>query len=95
MSVVRRFSGLSPAETPLSIVKIGDKKMTMKELYDEFILNGGSFASTLYSAEVSDTILKTLYRKMGHSDYASNVLNTPKKMYDNYTKVVSGFENAF
>jgi len=94
MSVVRRFSGLSPAETPLSIVKIGDKKMTMKELYDEFILNGGSFASTLYSAEVSDTILKTLYRKMGHSDYASNVLNTPKKMYDNYTKVVSGFENA-
>ena len=68
--------------------------MSTRELYSEFLLNGGSFGSTLLGGELSEGILKTLYRKMGHSDYSSNVLNTPKKLYDNYEKVVTGFENS-
>ena len=53
--------------------------MSMKDLYSEFLLNGGSFGSTLLKGEINHTILKSLYRKMGHSDY-KNILNTPKKM---------------
>jgi len=67
--------------------------MSTRELYEEFILNGGSFGSTLLKGEISEGVLKTLYRKMGHSDY-KNVLNTPKKAYDRYEDVVTGFENA-
>lgn len=67
---------------------------TYKELFDEFQLNGGSFGSTLYRAEISDKELANLYRQMGHSDYSKNVLNTPQKMLANYEKMVTGFENA-
>ena len=67
--------------------------MSTRKLYEEFILNGGSFGSTLLRGEISEGILKTLYRKMGHSDY-KNVLNTPKKAYDGYESIVTGFENA-
>ena len=76
-------------------IKMADGSfMSTRELYEEFLLNGGSFGSTLLGGEISESVLKTLYRKMGHSDYSSNVLNTPKKLYDNYEKVVTGFENS-
>ena len=42
--------------------------MSTRELYEEFLLNGGSFGSTLLGGEISESVLKTLYRKMGHSD---------------------------
>ena len=75
-------------------IKMADgSSMSTKELYEEFLLNGGSFGSTLLGGEISEGVLKTLYRKMGHSDY-STVLNTPKKLYDNYESVVTGFENS-
>ena len=47
----------------------------------EFTRYGGSFGSTLWRGEVSDSFLKEFYRKLGHSDY-SNVLNRHKKIYD-------------
>ena len=67
--------------------------MTRKELLEEFLLNGGSFGSTLLKGETSEALLKNLYRKMGHSDY-QNVLNTPRKYLDWYENVITGFENA-
>ena len=86
-NVVRRM-------TNTKAVKMADGTfMSTKELYDEFLLNGGSFGSTLLRGEISHGVLQSLYRKMGHSDY-STVLNTPKKLYDNYESVVTGFENA-
>ena len=75
-------------------IKLADgTSMSMKDLYNEFLLNGGSFGSTLLKGEINHTILKSLYRKMGHSDY-KNVLNTPKKYLEKYEDVVTGFENA-
>ena len=68
-------------------------QMTYKELLEEFLLNGGSFGSTLLKGDNAEALLKNLYRKMGHSDY-KNVLNTPKKYVENYEKVITGFENA-
>ena len=65
---------------------------TNRELYNEFTRYGGSFGSTLWRGEVSDSFLKEFYRKLGHSDY-SNVLNRPKKIYDRYADLVTGFEN--
>ena len=86
-SVVKRM-------TNTKAVKMADGSfMSTKELYDEFLLNGGSFGSTLLGGEMSHGVLQTLYRKMGHSDY-STVLNTPKKVYDKYENIVTGFENA-
>ena len=86
-SVVKRM-------TNTKAIKMADGSyMSTKELYEEFLLNGGSFGSTLLKGEISDSVLKTLYRKMGHSDY-STVLNTPKKVYDKYENIVTGFENA-
>jgi len=67
--------------------------MSSKDLYSEFLLNQGSFGSTLLKGEINHTVLKSLYRKMGHSDY-KNVLNTPKKYLEKYEDVVTGFENA-
>lgn len=88
MNVTRRFTNTKP-------IKMADgSMMSMKELYEEFILNGGSFGSTLLKSETSDRILASLYRKMGHSDYKSRVINTPKKFLDKYEDVVTGFENA-
>ena len=75
-------------------VKLEDgSEITYKELYEEFLLNGGSFGSTLWRGEVSEGFLKEFYRKLGHSDY-ENVLNRPLKVIDNYGKLVTGFENA-
>lgn len=71
----------------------GGGTISYRELAKEFFLNGGSFGSTLLKGETSHAALKTIYRKMGHSDY-QNVLNTPKKYLDNYEKAVTGFENA-
>ena len=68
-------------------------KTTYKKLSQEFFLNGGSFGSTLLKGEIQEAALKSIYRKMGHSDY-KNVLNTPRKYMDNYETVVTGFENA-
>ena len=88
MNLARRMTNPIP-------VKMQDGTMiSMKELYEEFLLNGGSFGSTLLKSETSEAMLSSLYRKMGHSDYAKNVLNTPKKVFDNYEKLVTGFENA-
>ena len=76
-------------------IKLADgSRMSYKNLYEEFLFNGGSFASTLLKGETSDRILSTLYRKMGHNDYKLNVLNTPMRMKDGYEKLVTGFENA-
>ena len=86
-AAVRRMTNTKP-------VKWADgTMMSNKDLYEEFLLNGGSFGSTLLMGETSEAVLKSLYRKMGHSDY-STVLNTPKKVFDKYTDVVTGFENA-
>ena len=95
MNVAKRISGKTGVASELvGTIKLPDGKVIpMKELYMEFILNGGSFGSTLLKGEIADSVLKTLYRKMGHSDY-QNVLNTPKKYLDNYENVVAGFENA-
>ena len=77
------------------IITLADgSRMSYKDLYEEFLFNGGSFASTLLKGETSDRILSNLYRKMGHNDYKLNVLNTPMKMRDGYEKLVTGFENA-
>ena len=95
INVVKRISGKTGVASELvGTIRLPDGKVIpMKELYMEFILNGGSFGSTLLKGEIADSVLKTLYRKMGHSDY-QNVLNTPKKYLDNYENVVAGFENA-
>tara|TARA_R110000765_G_scaffold156342_1_gene259274 strand:- start:564 stop:4412 length:3849 start_codon:yes stop_codon:yes gene_type:complete len=95
INVVKRISGKTGvAADSVGTIRLPDGKVIpMKELYMEFILNGGSFGSTLLKGEIADSVLKTLYRKMGHSDY-QNVLNTPKKYLDNYENVVGGFENA-
>ena len=75
-------------------IKLEDgSEITYKELYEEFLLNGGSFGSTLWRGEVSEGFLREFYRKLGHSDY-QNVLNRPLKVIDNYGKLVTGFENA-
>jgi hypothetical protein len=66
---------------------------TYKKLSQEFFLNGGSFASTLLKGELQEGALKRIYRQMGHSDY-NKVLNTPRKFFDSYESVVTGFENA-
>ena len=65
---------------------------TNKELYQEFLLNGGSFGSTLWRGEVSEGFLKEFHRKLG-SNY-KDVLDRPKKFIDRYGDVVTGFENA-
>ena len=67
-------------------------QITYKELYEEFKLNGGSFGSTLWRGEVSETFLKEFHRKLG-SNY-KNVLDRPKKFIDRYGEVVTSFENA-
>jgi len=68
-------------------------KTTYKKLYDDFLLNGGSFASTLWRGEVSEDFLKEFYRKIGAKNYG-DVLNRPKKVLDRYGDIVTGFENA-
>jgi hypothetical protein len=65
---------------------------TYKKLYEEFLLNGGSFGSTLWRGEVSEGFLKEFHRKLG-SNY-KDVLDRPKKVIDRYGDVVTGFENA-
>ena len=68
------------------------EEITYKELYQEFLLNGGSFGSTLWRGEVSEGFLKEFHRKLG-SNY-KDVLDRPKKFVDRYGDVVTGFENA-
>ena len=65
---------------------------TNKELYQEFLLNGGSFGSTLWRGEVSEGFLREFHRKLG-SNY-KDVLDRPKKFIDRYGDVVTAFENA-
>lgn len=67
-------------------------EITYKELYEEFILNGGSFGSTLWRGEVSEQFLGEFHRKLG-TNY-KNVLDRPKKFIDRYGDVVTSFENA-
>ena len=67
-------------------------QITYKELYEEFILNGGSFGSTLWRGEVSEQFLGEFHRKLG-TNY-KNVLDRPKKFIDRYGDVVTSFENA-
>jgi len=67
-------------------------EITYKELYEEFILNGGSFGSTLWRGEVSEQFLGEFHRKLG-TNY-KNVLDRPKKFIDQYGEVVTSFENA-
>jgi len=67
-------------------------EITYKELYEEFILNGGSFGSTLWRGEVSEEFLGEFHRKLG-TNY-KNVLDRPKKFIDRYGDVVTSFENA-
>ena len=67
-------------------------QITYKELYEEFILNGGSFGSTLWRGEVSEKFLGEFHRKLG-TNY-KNVLDRPKKFIDRYGDVVTSFENA-
>ena len=95
-ALVSRMKSNSPViskETGQALRNADGSVTTSKQLYEEFFLNGGSFGSTLWRGEVSETFLREFYRKLGHSNY-KNVLNRPAKYLDNYGKVVTSFENA-
>lgn len=61
--------------------------------YKEFIGAGGGFGATVARAEqqagLDPRIIKAYY-----TPYGINVIDTPKKLYENWENIISSFENA-
>lgn len=64
--------------------------------YHEFLGAGGGFGATVARAEqqagLDPRIIRSYYNRPGLN--ASRIIDTPKKLYDNWENIVSAFENA-